>query len=225
MGQGAVEIAAYGVDVVNTAAGRSLQAAVDSLPRHVVATVTEDATRLGWRNVASRDAMSAIVEGRTGLLTKDFTSMTKTVQTRLIRALQLGVNLGESPFKTAKRIRDIAGAATRLGQARSLTIARTQLAAAYDDASRQSYLQAQANGVVTGWEWETFEDERTCDICRELDGKVFDVEMPTYRHPNCRCAMLPVVTGGASSRKAHFTGNSRVSLETSADGWTHWKAA
>ncbi len=214
------QVAAYAIDTTNNAARTSLQASLNALPEHVLATVAEDAADLGWANVANRDAMGAIVQGRTGQLTADFTSLTKDVQTRLISGLQTGVALGESPARTAKRLRDSINDPVRFGQGRSVMIARTQLARAYDQASRASYAIARQNGVVDAWEWQAFAS--ACPICGELDGQVFDIEMDTYRHPNCRCAILPVLTDSAKAKQARFTGSDTLELRTSPSGWTHW---
>lgn len=218
-GEGA-QIAAYAIDTTNTAARESLQASLNALPDHVLATVAEDAAEIGWANVANRDAMGAIVQGRTGQLTADFTSLTKDVQTRLISGLQTGVALGEAPAKTARRLRNSINDPVRFGQGRSLMIARTQLARAYDQTSRASYAIARQNGVVDAWEWQAFSS--ACPICGELDGQVFDIEMDTYRHPNCRCAILPVLSDSAQAKQKRFTGSDTLELRTSPSGWTHW---
>lgn len=214
------QVAAYSIDQANKAARASLQASLDSLPSHVLATVAEDAQKLGWMNVANRDALGAIVTGRTGQLTSDFTSLTKDVQTRLISSLQTGVALGESPAKVAKRIHAAVDDPIRFGQSRSLMISRTQLARAYDQASRASYAIARDNGAVVAWEWQAFSS--ACPICGELDGQVFDIEMDTYRHPNCRCSILPVLPDTPQAKQKRFTGSENIGLKTSDSGWTSW---
>jgi len=41
--------------------------------------------------------------------------------------------------------------------------------------------------------WYTVQDERLCDECFELDGKVFDIDkIPPKPHWRCRCWWLPV---------------------------------
>ena len=41
--------------------------------------------------------------------------------------------------------------------------------------------------------WNTKKDERVCDYCGPLDGKVFDIEdVPPKPHLNCRCTIGPV---------------------------------
>lgn len=53
-----------------------------------------------------------------------------------------------------------------------------------------------ASGVVTGWRWNTANDEKVCPICRPLDGQQFgadDLEHLPPAHVNCRCWITPVV--------------------------------
>ena len=44
--------------------------------------------------------------------------------------------------------------------------------------------------------WHAENEENTCDVCRELDGQIFDYyeEVPQRLHPNCRCK-VEVVKG------------------------------
>lgn len=43
-------------------------------------------------------------------------------------------------------------------------------------------------------EWLAENDERLCDVCSGMDGKIFPInEAPSINHPNCRCTILPVV--------------------------------
>lgn len=74
---------------------------------------------------------------------------------------------------------------------RARTIARTEV------------MYASNKGIRKNWEtmgfskfsWKTHHDERTCDICGPLDGKIIPDEQPDDppAHPNCRCIMLPVI--------------------------------
>lgn len=46
----------------------------------------------------------------------------------------------------------------------------------------------------TNVEWLAEKDERLCDECRSMNGKIFPIEQaPRILHPNCRCTVLPVV--------------------------------
>lgn len=81
--------------------------------------------------------------------------------------------------------------------ARAAIIARTETTRAYSLGSIAAF---QVSGQVDRLEWLTAQDEKTCPECSALDGtvtemgKAFDggVMFPPA-HPNCRCALLPVL--------------------------------
>ena len=91
--------------------------------------------------------------------------------------------------------------AKRLHELRAERIARTELAAAFNRGSLEATLGAFPDAAVSA-EWATADDERTCSICRPLDGVVVDAgrdfeggDGPTPpAHPNCRCTLLYEVT-------------------------------
>ncbi len=71
-------------------------------------------------------------------------------------------------------------------QYRMEMIARTEVLRAHNQGRIKFHQQV----GVQRLEWMTMEDERTCPVCGELDGKVFDIDhFPSQpRHPFCRCA-------------------------------------
>lgn len=80
---------------------------------------------------------------------------------------------------------------------RAQMIAHTETAAAYTKGSIVAYKES---GVVQEVEWNSFLDDRTSLICRELNGKrvklgeLFKGEFDgPPAHPNCRSAVLPIV--------------------------------
>jgi SPP1 gp7 family putative phage head morphogenesis protein len=84
-------------------------------------------------------------------------------------------------------------------RARALSIARTELANAYNQGADQSVRQAQEQGYMSKHiekTWLTAEDERECEICAGLDGVTVDqdatfpggYDLPTA-HPQCRCSV------------------------------------
>jgi len=90
---------------------------------------------------------------------------------------------GKTVFKTAQR--------------RATLIARTETLRAHNEGRKVFYHQV----GVTKVQWLTSRDERTCPICRPLDGKVFgieEVEGPP-RHCNCRCTCIAVAKPGGLS--------------------------
>ena len=81
---------------------------------------------------------------------------------------------GKTVFKTAQR--------------RATLIARTETLRAHNEGRKVFYRQV----GITKVKWLTAHDERTCKICRPLDGKVFgidEVEGPPS-HAGCRCVTI-----------------------------------
>lgn len=92
----------------------------------------------------------------------------------------------------------------RQHRSRAYTIARSELATAYNAGSYEGTKQAQAVGYLGEVEkvWLTAEDERTCSYCNALEGKrvAMDGEFPGISgswstrlhppaHPSCRCCV------------------------------------
>lgn len=82
-------------------------------------------------------------------------------------------------------------------KSRSEAIARTESASAY---SKGSILAYQESGVVDSLEWIVSDDP--CPVCQELDGqnvKLGDLFGEEFdgppAHPNCTCAVAPVLKG------------------------------
>lgn len=63
-----------------------------------------------------------------------------------------------------------------------------------DKATAEAELQAMKDSGVKKVMWLTERDDRVCDICYPLDGKVFDIDKtpPIPQHYNCRCILIPV---------------------------------
>lgn len=111
---------------------------------------------------------------------------------------------------SAKRAQDLAARyAARQHRLRAYTVARTELATAYNQGAYEGTKQAQAAGLIGDVvkEWLTADDERTCSYCNSLDGKrvgmddEFDIPSRSWStrttapaHPGCRCciAYVPV---------------------------------
>jgi len=112
----------------------------------------------------------------------------ETVQ-KIARALSEGYAEGESMPDIAKRVRaEFADCTAR----RSQVIARTET------------IKTSANGAIEGYreadlqqaEFLAALDDRICDECDSLNGKIYDLddcagEIPV--HCNCRCCWIPVV--------------------------------
>lgn len=107
---------------------------------------------------------------------------------RIGTALADSISVGLSPAKSAKLIYN-----TIADPARALTIAITEGSRAMNLAAMDTYRELELDQI----EWSSADP---CDICAENDGVVVavgedfpsgDSEPPA--HPNCRCALLPVI--------------------------------
>ena len=96
---------------------------------------------------------------------------------------------GTNPRETADRMMQAAGG-TALN--RALVIARTEQLRVYREAGRAQYMES---GLVRGFRRLATHDIRTCPACLGLEGEFYDVSSPLRTHPQCRCAMIPVVKG------------------------------
>jgi SPP1 gp7 family putative phage head morphogenesis protein len=89
---------------------------------------------------------------------------------------------------------------------RALLIARTETIAASNAGQQLQWEQAVRDGLLRGTEqqrWSTARDERTCPICRPLDGVTVPLGAPfpsrngplkaPPAHPNCRCSVVLAV--------------------------------
>lgn len=84
---------------------------------------------------------------------------------------------------------------------RATMIARTEIQIAQNEGRQEGWNQAAEQGYVDAESqkmWIIAQDERTCDICTELDGEIVGWnetfssghETPGRVHPNCRCTMV-----------------------------------
>lgn len=95
----------------------------------------------------------------------------------------------------------------RQHRSRAYTIARTELATAYNTGAHEGTKQAQAAGLIgeVVKVWSTADDERVCRICGELDGKevgmdeefegasrTWSTRLHPPLHPSCRCGVMYV---------------------------------
>lgn len=109
---------------------------------------------------------------------------------------------------TPKRARDMAiRDAARRHRERAYSVARTELATAYNTGAHEATKEAQARGYLgpTVKVWSTADDERVCPTCGALDGKEAEMDeeftgisrswstrIHPPAHPGCRCGVLYV---------------------------------
>lgn len=107
---------------------------------------------------------------------------------------------------SVKRAQDLSTRyAARQHRLRGYTIARTELATAYNQGAYEGTKQAQAAGYIgeVVKVWCTAADERTCDTCSALEGKEvamdadfggasssWSTKLHPPAHPGCRCSFL-----------------------------------
>lgn len=149
-------------------------------------------------------------------------SITETSQKKLAEIIGSALEEGLSSDLLAEKINE---AFHQFGIVRSNMIARSEVIRSSNQAHVMAWGQT---GVVKGKEWFTALDERTCEFCAEMHGKVFDLEEVIFEegstmkvgneslsldyedvehpplHVNCRCTVLPVllpIKGQQSSRR------------------------
>ena len=94
----------------------------------------------------------------------------------------------DSGVGTTRAHREADTYAKQLAYQRAQTIAKTELAQAINDAQRDVYLEAMADGVLPRdamFRWVLHPSERTCGLCRGLAGRLTIDEIPPPAHPNC----------------------------------------
>jgi SPP1 gp7 family putative phage head morphogenesis protein len=118
----------------------------------------------------------------------DLTKATEDMKNLIKREMLTGVEKSETTLQIMRRIRDTAD----LGTQRATVIARTEVMKAVNQGTKARYDEA---GVKA--EWLTTHDERLCDECAALGGKLTPEETDGLppAHPNCRCCVIPVAYG------------------------------
>ena len=166
--------------------------AIDDMTRQSVREIIIDSfnDKVDYRTTAKR------IKNTVGLHPKWAKAVVKYEKNQFSRLVSEGMK------ESAARSRASAMAETyseRLKSARSTMIARTEIQIAQNEGRFESWKQAAKQGFVytdSMKMWMTAEDERTCDICAELDGETVGwletfsngLEKP-IAHPNCRCSI------------------------------------
>jgi SPP1 gp7 family putative phage head morphogenesis protein len=129
-----------------------------------------------------------------------FERLTLSTQQAVNRQIMLGAIEGEGIDKIVRRI-----IGTRANQytdgvlERSrrdvAAVVRTAVAGVSDNV-RDEVFKANAD-LIKGVQWTAMLDSRTCIVCGELDGQVFEIDRAPHapRHWNCRCSRVCVLKG------------------------------
>lgn len=202
----------------------------EAMGPHVFGAAEQAASLIGSHDLVNERALRAVVDGVTGDMAKDFSLMADHVQRKMIADLTTSIVAGDGARDLAERIKKSIRPTFGTAQSRSLRIARTQLARAYDVSRFEVYAEAGNRELIYGWEWIA-NGSNTCDVCAALDGSIWPPDEDTYRHPNCVCSTVPVLMGspeaetpfGENSRSDQPGTTADVERVTSASGWTHWQ--
>ena len=110
---------------------------------------------------------------------------------KVTQQLRMGINNGETISELTQRVR---GVINKKG-VNAQTIARTVQTAVSAEVRETTF--DENSDVVKAYEWVSTLDTRTSDICKSLDGEVYDLDDPKRRkppaHPNCRSTIVPVL--------------------------------
>lgn len=135
--------------------------------------------------------------------------ITAAMDTMISRILAQGLADGDGPALLARKIlaaindSDLGqlGLVDSLGRfipalRRAQILARTEVIRAHHSAMMQEYRNWGLLGLIVKAEWKTAGDDRVCERCNELEGKIFtldQVEGLIPLHPMCRCIALPYI--------------------------------
>lgn len=222
MPTGNAQVAAAIIEGSLEASKLSLDATMKELPRHVKGSMIGAGVPFGWDNVSNPAVAASIINGGVGQMTADWAKLNVQVQDTIRKELAVGITVGENSRVIAKNIDNSLGSQMALGQRRSVMISRTVTAAAYDQATQSTFITAYNDGLIFGWEWSASGDYRTCRICNELNGQLFPAAEATFRHPNCRCAMIPVLTDAGPRQDFYDEATGPLFKQQSDSGWTQW---
>lgn len=135
-------------------------------------------------------ALDAIVARTAGQIESATRPLAADAAAAMRRALIRGVALGDNPNTVAGQMLAQVRRGFDGGLARARVIARTEILDAYREASRYAHMQN--SDVLSGWEWRSARDRRTCPSCWAMDGTVHPLDQPgPLDHQQGRCVRLP----------------------------------
>lgn len=132
--------------------------------------------------------------------------VTDAMARQIREELTTGFVEGVNPREMARRVND---RVDKIGITRARTLARTETIHAHTEGTLTRFEREGVEQVTISAEWATAGDLRVCPICVSIEGEVFtttqartetftfdESEFPLRppAHPNCRCALLPVVS-------------------------------
>jgi SPP1 gp7 family putative phage head morphogenesis protein len=193
---------------------------LDSYKRGVIRARAE-LKKAGFTIPSLEDAggIEALINGtpfhmdRVGLLYtrvySDLNGITNAMDSIISRILAQGMIDGDNPTLLARKlVASIDG--TNLGtlgitdsigrfipaERRAIMLARTEVIRAFHLGAIQEYRNWGLAEVFVKAEWMTAGDDRVCEHCASLEGKIFtldEIEPLIPYHPYCRCIALPYI--------------------------------
>lgn len=142
---------------------------------------------LGQVNVGAMQQLVGALQSSSPLA--NLPALTQTAIEKMGQELVRGLANGTHSRVIGRRIAQ----AANIPAARAATIARTEIHRAYRETNRASF---QASPAVNAWRWVAQLGPGSCAACWAMHGSVHGLDEQMGSHPNCRCAMVPVVDQG-----------------------------
>lgn len=148
--------------------------------------------------LASRQSVSRAFGGAPGsrqTLSNWFSDLARADQRRLASTIRAGLYSGKTNDQI---VRDLVGTKAARYTDGALSITRREAETAVRTASNHVANAAQVewakanSDVVSGMEWLSLLDERTCEECASLHGTTTQGDPAPPAHPNCRCTLVPL---------------------------------
>ncbi|WP_424571932.1 minor capsid protein [Weissella soli] len=117
---------------------------------------------------------------------------TQVLPDMLVKAIGRGVTLGYGVDRMVTEAKVIVGNFNKYQLHRLITTEAGHVA-------EQATLKAYQESGIKKYEYVATLESRTCDVCRALDGRIYEVskqivgENYPLIHPNCRCTTAPVI--------------------------------
>jgi SPP1 gp7 family putative phage head morphogenesis protein len=171
-----------------------LVTSIDALTRNSIRKAIIDAFNEGldYRTTARR------IKSVVGLHPRWADAVTNFEKNEYARLVRGGMKEASARAKAIERSTRYSDS---LKSKRATMIARTEIQIAQNEGRQEGWNQAAKEGYVdveSQKMWIIAQDERTCEICSELDGEIVPWnetfssghETPGRVHPNCRCTMV-----------------------------------
>lgn len=206
------------LEVIHRGDNQFVRAAYAKGLSHADAALNAEGVQIPERELAALFNAPMHREALQMLYTRNFAELegiTETMNQQISRELADGFSRGLGPRAMARNVTD---RVDKIGKHRATLLARTETIRTHSEATLNRFEQAGVGTVTVRAEWATAGDRRVCPICQTLEGRTMSVEEArsetfsysasesepgslsgTYpiqppTHPQCRCALLPVIS-------------------------------